>query len=164
VKGEIVKLVLQTINENPKDLFKALEEKGYSRLKAWSYIPRLQRWNYIKRIRRGKYTLTDKGRARLNRLVFGLCQCPYCGSTRVRLNGKRNGTGNQRYLCNNCGFGWTQGHKVQALVRALAKRKRVIFILHSNERFSLLFLQRLKEWLKSDELGYLRKDIDLAIP
>jgi hypothetical protein len=164
MKGEIVKLVLKTVEEEPESLYKALEEKGYSKLRAYSYLPRLTNLGYLTRLGKGKYALTDKGKAKLNRLLFGIAQCPFCGAPRVRLNGKRNGTGNQRYLCNNCGFGWTQGHKVQALVRVLAKRKRVIFILCTNERFSLLFLQRLKEWLKSDELGYLKRDVSLIVP
>jgi predicted RNA-binding Zn-ribbon protein involved in translation (DUF1610 family) len=160
MKGEIVKLILQTISENPSNLYETLEEKGYSKAKAWYYVPRLKAWGYIQRKAKGQYILTEKGKAKLNRLLY----CPYCGSTRVRLNGKRNGTGNQRYLCNNCGFTWTQGHKLEAIIRALKKKKRVIFILHTSERFAYPILQKLREWLKSDELGYLSKNLNLVIP
>jgi hypothetical protein len=49
-------------------------------------------------------------------------------------------------------------------MRALKKKKRVIFILHTSERFSYAILQKLRDWLKSDELGYLGKNVDLIVP
>jgi hypothetical protein len=49
-------------------------------------------------------------------------------------------------------------------MRALKKKKRVIFILHTSERFAYPILQKLRDWLKSDELGYLAKDIALIVP
>jgi hypothetical protein len=87
-----------------------------------------------------------------------------CGSIHVRLNGKRNGTGHQRYLCVSCHFTFTQTCKEEAIMRALKKKKRVIFILHTSERFSYAILQKLRDWLKSDELGYLAKNVDLIVP
>jgi predicted transcriptional regulator len=165
MKGEIVKLILQTISENPtKNVYESLKLKGYVKTRAYSYLPRLVKLGYLTHLEKGKFTLTDKGKSKLNRFLHWI-SCPMCGS-RVRLNGKRNGTGHQRYLCTNpnCHFTFTQTCKEEALMRVLKKKKRVIFILHSNERFSLLFLQRLKEWLKSDELGYLAKDIALIVP
>jgi transposase-like protein len=164
MKGEVVRLILQTVSENPSNLYEALEEKGYPKAKAWYYVPCLKAWSYLTQVGKGQYVLTEKGKAKLNRLLYGVAQCPYCQSTNVRLNGKRNGTGNQRYLCNNCGFTWTQGHKLEAIIRALKKRKRVIFILHTSERFSYAILQKLRDWLKSDELGYLGKNVDLIVP
>jgi len=165
MKGEVVKLVLQTISEGKnKSVYDVLEAKGYPKSRSWSSVPRLKRLGYISQLGKGKYVLTEKGKAKLNRLLYGLAQCPFCGSTKVRLNGKRDGTGNQRYLCNSCRFTWTQGKKEEAIMRALKKRKRVIFILHTNEKFGYIILQKLKEWLKSEELGYLAKHVALIVP
>jgi hypothetical protein len=166
VKGEIVKLVLQTISENPSNLYEALEEKGYSKAKAWYYVPRLKAWGYLTQVGKGQYVLTEKGKAKLNRFLYGIAQCPMCGSTRVRLNGKRNGTGNQRFLCASCHFTWTQGHKTQAVIRGLEKRKCVIFILYTSERFAYPILQKLREFLKGEEtsLDYLTKNLNLIVP
>jgi predicted transcriptional regulator len=134
MKGKIVKLILQTINENPKNVYESLEGKGYSRLRAYSYLPRLVKLGYLIRLEKGKFSLTEKGKAKLNRFLYWI-SCPMCGS-RVRLNGKRNGTGHQRYLCTNpnCHFTFTQTCKEEAIMRALKKKKRVIFILHTCAR------------------------------
>lgn len=165
MKADIVKLVLQTIEEDlNKSIYDILEEKGYPKRRSWSSVPRLKKWGYISQLGKCKYVLTENGKAKLNRLLYGLAQCPFCGSNRVRLNGKRDGTGNQRYLCNDCRFTWTQGKKEEAIVRALKKRKRVIFILHTNERFGYIILQKLKDWLKSEELGYLAQNVALIVP
>jgi transposase-like protein len=167
MKGEVVRLILQTVSENPSNLYEALEEKGYPKAKAWYYVPCLKAWGYIQRKAKGQYVLTEKGKAKLNRLLYGVAQCPYCQSTNVRLNGKRtlkNGERKQRFLCNNCGFGWAEGRKFESLVAALKKKKRVIFILHTSERFAYPILQKLRDWLKSDELGYLAKNVDLIVP
>jgi transposase-like protein len=164
MKGEIAKLILQTISENPENLYDSLEVKGYPRSRAYASIGRLLRWNYIKRVGKAKFSLTDRGKAKLNRYLYGLTRCPMCGSIHVRLNGKRNGTGHQRYLCVSCHFTFTQTCKEEAIMRALKKKKRVIFILHTSERFAYPILQKLRDWLKSDELGYLAKDIALIVP
>lgn len=163
MKGEVVKLVLQTISEGQNSsIYDILEEKGYPKSRSWAYIPRLKRWGYISQLGKAQYCLTEKGKKRLNRLLYGLAQCPFCGSTKVRLNGKRDGTGNQRYLCNNCRFTWTQGKKEEAIIRALKRKKRVILILHTNERFGYIILERLREWL--EEMGYLAKHVALIVP
>jgi predicted transcriptional regulator len=164
MKGEIVKLILQTISENPKNVYESLEGKGYVKTRAYSYLPRLTKLGYLIHLEKGKFTLTDKGKSKLNRFLHWI-SCPMCGS-RVRLNGKRNGTGHQRYLCTNpmCHFTFTQGFKEEALVRALKKKGKSIFILACNQRFSYALLNSLREWLKSDELGYLAKDIALIVP
>ena len=122
MKVQIIKFVLETVRENPANIYDALENRGYSKDRAWSYIPRLKKWGYIRQVGKSRYVLTDKGRKRLHRLLYGLAKCLLCGSNRVRLNGKRNGTGNQRYLCNDCGFTWTAGSREEAIVRALKSR------------------------------------------
>jgi ribosomal protein L37AE/L43A len=164
MKGQTLEIILQTVSENPSNLYEALEEKGYSKAKAWYYVPCLKAWGYLTQVGKGQYVLTEKGKAKLNRLLYGIAQCPMCGSNRVRLNGKRNGTGNQRFLCAKCRFTWTQGHKTQAVIRALKRQGKTIFILACNQRFSYALLNSLREWLKSDELGYLSKNLNLVIP
>jgi transposase-like protein len=163
MKGEIVKLILQTIAENPENVYEALEKRGYSRVKAYSTVPQIKRWGYISQLSKSKYALTDKGKTKLNRFLYWI-SCPMCGS-RVRLNGKRNGTGHQRYLCTNpnCHFTFTQTCKEEALMRALKKKKRVIFILHTSERFAYPTLEKLREWLKGGEtsLDYLSKNVNI---
>lgn len=160
MKAEIVQLVLETVSKNPANVYDALESKGYPRSRSWSYIPRLKRWGYIEQVGKSKYVLTDKGRRRLHRLLYGLARCPLCNSNRVRLNGKRNGTGRQRYLCNNCGFTWTQGHREEAIVRALKRQKKAFFIVACGERCSHAVLGYLKEFMR--EMGV--KNIRLIIP
>ena len=85
MKGEIVKLILQTISENPENLYDSLEVKGYPRSRAYASIGRLLRWNYIKRVGKAKFSLTDRGKAKLNRYLYGVAQCPYCQSTNLDL-------------------------------------------------------------------------------
>ena len=160
MKAEVVKLVLETVSKNPTNIYDALEERGYARKKSWSYIPRLKKWEYIQQVGKSRYVLTDKGRKRLHRLLYGLAKCPLCGSTRIRLNGKRNGTGNQRYLCNNCGFTWTQGRRAEAIIRALKKQRKSFFIVACEEHFGYAVLNYLKEFMR--DMGL--KNVQLIIP
>ena len=164
MKADIVKLVLKTVEENPSNLYEALEEKGYSRLRAYGYLPRLTKLGYLTRLEKGRYVLTMLGKKRLNRVLYGVGPCPFCGSYKTKRNGRRNGKGAQRFACCQCGFNWTEGYKLEAIIRALKKKKRVFFILHTSERFGLPILEKLREWLKSDELGYLSKNLNLVIP
>jgi predicted transcriptional regulator len=149
MKGEVVRLILQTIDENSNNVYDSLEGKGYSRLKAWSYLPRLVKLGYLVRKAKAQYVLSEKGRRHLNNLVFGAGPCPYCGSYKTKRNGKRNGA--QRFACSECGFCWTENYKTQALIRALKRQGKSIFILACNPRFSYLVLNSLREWLKSDD-------------
>lgn len=122
MKAQIVELILKTVRENPANIYDALERKGYSRERSWSYIPRLKKWGYIEQVGKSSYILTDKGRKKLHRLLYGLGKCPLCGSNRIRFNG----TGSQRYLCNNCGFTWTQGRREEAIIRALKLQENIL--------------------------------------
>jgi len=164
MKGEVVRLILQTVHENSNNVYESLEGKGYSRLKAWSYLPRLVKLGYLVRKAKAQYVLSEKGRRHLNNLVFGAGACPYCGSYKTKRNGKRNGA--QRFACSQCGLNWTEHHKIEAILRSLRRRGRIVFILHTSERFSYAILQKLKELLKGEEtsLGYLAKNVNLIIP
>ena len=160
MKGEVVKLVLETVRENPANIYDALERKGYPRKRSWSCVPRLKKWGYIQQVGKSRYFLTDKGRKKLHRLLYGLAKCPLCDSNRIRLNGKRNGTGNQRYFCNNCGFTWTQGRRAEAIIRALKKQRKSFFIIACEERYSYGVLNYLKEFMREMSI----KNIQLIIP
>lgn len=166
-RGEAVKLILQSVEEaQNKNIYDLLEQQGYLRNKAWSTVTRLKRRGLILRTSKGVYRLTGKGQQKLHRLLYGLVQCPFCGSRNTKLNGRRDGTGSQRFYCNDCHFTWTEGYELEAVVRALRRKGRTIFILHTSERFAYPILQKLKLLMKGEEvsLEHLAKDVSLIIP